>query len=168
MRYLLIILILSVTFSLAITPTKVIHACSCVESGPALLNLLNSDAVFSGRVVNINFPTTGPTVTSADPEYVTFLIYRSYWGLQGSNTITVRTPNGGASCGFDFEKDKEYLVYAWKYKEQFAASFCSKTSLLSEARSDIRLFNGIYLFVGGGSLGMLTFILYRLLYKSTH
>lgn len=132
-----------ITFITLSTPTA--YACSCSPPGPSVLSYFDYDAVFSGRVVNIVNPEPrGNIVSSADPVNINFEVYKSYKGVDGKS-VAITTALSGASCGYDFEKDKEYLVYAYKdNNDNLSVSLCSNTSLLSESQKDIVLFNTLF------------------------
>ena len=141
---LLAFIILTLSISMSIPRA---YACSCVSPLPAVLSYFNYDAVFSGRVVDIVPPESrGNIVSSGDPVSVNFEVYKSYKGVDSKN-VTVTTALSGVSCGYEFEKDKEYLVYAHKNNNgNLSVSLCSNTSLLSESQSDVVLFNTIFFF----------------------
>jgi hypothetical protein len=123
------------------------YACSCLPPGPAVRSYFNYDAVFSGRVTDVVPPEPrGNIASSADPVSVHFEIYKSYKGVSGKN-ITVTTAPFEAICGYNFEKGNEYLVYADKNNSDYlSVNLCSNTSLLSESKSDVALFNTIFFF----------------------
>lgn len=51
--------------------------------------------------------------------------------------IQVRTPIGGAACGFPFEVGQDYIVYAHEYKGQLHTSICSRTLPLKIVPDDL-------------------------------
>jgi hypothetical protein len=113
------------------------YACSCVIPGPADEELANSVAVFSGKVIDVAKPliNIGP-VSSADPLKVTFQVY-TVWKGSMSQTTTITTARSGASCGYTFEKGKEYIVYAYGTDNDLSVSLCSRTQLLDTAKDDL-------------------------------
>jgi hypothetical protein len=111
----------------------------------------SSDAVFSGKVVEIDRPS--PIKSSEDPETVTFRVIESWKGPGGGGTLEVKTPVSGASCGYHFEEGQDYLVYAYGKGEPFETSICSGTTHLSKADEDLALLgNGEKLKDGGDAL----------------
>jgi hypothetical protein len=94
--------------------------------------------VFSGKVVEIEKPPSGPDWSSEDPETATFRVIESWKGT-GGGTLEVKTPVSGASCGYHFEEGQEYLVYASGRGEPFETSICSGTTHLSKADEDLAL-----------------------------
>jgi hypothetical protein len=55
-------------------------ACSCAPSPGAERALSSSEAVFSGKVVEIDRPSEGPGWSSGDPETDTFRVSESWKG----------------------------------------------------------------------------------------
>jgi hypothetical protein len=109
------------------------YACSCALR-PSPVDCLSSAAsVFSGKVVEIDRPE-GAMVSSADPVKVTFEVYE-VWKGPSNGTLVIYTPREGVSCGYAFQIQGEYLVYA--QGEQLTTTICSNTKLLSEALVDI-------------------------------
>lgn len=88
----------------------------------------NATAVFVGTVKNI----------SADgyDNIVDFDVSESQKGSSAKN-ISVTTSQQGASCGFDFEEGREYIVYAYDENGNLGTGMCSGTSLITEAQNDI-------------------------------
>ncbi len=71
---------------------------------------LNPDSVAAARAMLIGSPKNTldvPMVLKA-----TMVVTTSYKGIQKNETIIVYTGIRGASCGFRFEQNKEYTVYA--------------------------------------------------------
>lgn len=112
-------------------------ACSCVELGTPLEQLEWANAVFTGKVVDIDIPR-GIVISSADPVKVTFEVSKIWKGTD-DKTLVVTTAREGASCGYSFERGESYLVYA--YLDQpgnvLQATSCSRTALLSDAEEDL-------------------------------
>lgn len=115
--------------------TPVIFACSCVQLDSPLTSLNESTAVFAGQVTDIDI-SDGITFSSADPMKATFNVAQSWKGLVEKNT-TVSTARSSASCGFDFETGREYLVYAYGNDNDLQVSLCSRTNLLARAGDDL-------------------------------
>jgi len=107
-------------------------ACSCMGV-PIQRYISSSDAVFSGKVVEIDRPST-----IEDPETVTFRVIES-WKGPGGDKLEVKTPVSGASCGYHFEEGQDYLVYAYGKGEPFETDICSGTTHLSKADEDLAL-----------------------------
>ena len=53
------------------------------------------------------------------------------------NTVTIHTAQSSASCGYGFENNREYIIYADTHGDQLQVSLCSKTNTLTNATEDI-------------------------------
>lgn len=114
------------------------YACSCLEPGPVKEELERSSAVFSGKVIEIVDKNKNKRIqSSADPIEVKFEV-AEVWKGQSQTEIIVITERDSASCGFEFDLDKEYLVYATELEGELRVSLCSRTALLSAAGLDIQ------------------------------
>lgn len=133
------LLILSVlTFTLLFNiSAPVTYACSCAMPGSPTEEMAKSGAVFSGKVIEIvDRNKNGLTHSSADPMEVVITVDEIWKGIDESQVVVV-TERDSASCGFQFEVDKNYIVYASKDGDQLRASLCSRTALLSAAVDDL-------------------------------
>lgn len=118
------------------------HACSC--AGPAgspervaEQALSGSSAVFSGKVVDIDWPLL--PISSAAPETVIFRVSEVWKGPERA-TLEVKTAVSDVSCGYPFDAGESYLVYAHDDGgdgDVTSASLCSSTKPLSEAGADL-------------------------------
>lgn len=101
-------------------------ACSCmaqtVEEAVA-----SSAAIFEARVVS--------EVDEGGTMVVTFAVTQA-WGGVDHETISVRTARDSAACGFDFQVDETYLVYANGEADALTVSLCSRTARLLDAAAD--------------------------------
>jgi hypothetical protein len=94
-----------------------------------------STAVFAGKVIGLNMPI-GLVIRSTDLVRVTFQVY-TVWKGPVHDTLVVTTARGGASCGYPFSRDSEYLVYARGTESFLETGICSRTRLLSAAGEDL-------------------------------
>ncbi|MEK7583153.1 MAG: hypothetical protein AAB483_01990 [Patescibacteria group bacterium] len=120
------------------------YACSCMQPRPAIFSYFGYDDIFSGRVTEVTW--SKPITSSMDPVKVSFEVYKSYKGVHDKK-ITITTASSEVSCGYEFQKGGEYMVYAYTDNGDLSVSLCSNTSLLSEGQKDILLFN-ILFFLG--------------------
>jgi hypothetical protein len=109
-------------------------ACSCVPPGPPTVELNRADAVFAGKVTDIDRPLLFNT--SADLVKVTIEVTR-FWKGGISRVVTVTTARETPTCGFPFEAGKEYIVYASKRDGALETNLCTRTKLLSNAQEDL-------------------------------
>lgn len=113
------------------------YACSCVQPGTVHESLEESNAVFSGKVVEIVDENEKKfNKSSADLLAVRFEVEETWKGVTQTQVI-VYTARDSASCGFEFALNDEYLVYAKEIKGQLEVSLCSRTNSLEAANADI-------------------------------
>ena len=114
--------------------------------GPPCREYWRADAVFVGLVkakeIKDEFTksASGEMVRRLNADIrVTFSITEAFRGASGKE-IDVFTTNGGGSCGYDFQRDRVYIVYAYEYPKgsgKLHASICSRTQMFSESSPDI-------------------------------
>ena len=85
-------------------------ACSCVGTTDQQA-YDDADVVFEGRVLEKTYPDATDEYP-AMVEKVLFKVREVHKGQVGDGRARVRTGSGGDSCGFDFRKDRMYVVYA--------------------------------------------------------
>ena len=105
--------------------------------------LPNYDAVFSGKVTDIEETNPDDQMFSSADSILVTLDVDTVWKGDKQETITVKTAQSSASCGFYFENNQEYIVYAAQYNgeeegDQLEVSLCSRTNLLSNATEDLQ------------------------------
>ena len=117
------------------------YACKCATPGPPSEELARSDLVFSGRVVSIvDLDGSGGAASDPDPEAPDLGVYsiefdvETVWKGTVHETMYLTTNRDSASCGFTFEEDASYVVYA---QDDLIVNRCSRTRLLSEATEDV-------------------------------
>ncbi len=115
--------------------TNTANACSCIMAESPSKSLEKAVDVFSGRVLDVKKPRLG--ASSIDSVKVKFNVL-SVWKEAEYKEMEVSTAMSSASCGFGFEKGKEYLVYTYDNKGETSVSLCSRTKLLSEAGEDLQ------------------------------
>ena len=129
-KFLILMAATAVTSPLALS-------CSCIAPPPPKEALIQSHAVFAGKVESIT------EVNSWNK--VVFRVTES-WKGKGNATMTVYTHTQPSACGFLFKIGTGYIVYA--YHEQPSASepvvlmtnICTRTALDSETLSDRKAF----------------------------
>jgi len=110
-------------------------ACKCkfptVEEGKE-----GAVAVFEGRVTKIEDEAK---VEGGPPpgKRVTFALVRTWKALEDQEVISAHTSESSASCGYTFELDSSYLVYAGGEPGALSVSACSRTRKMSEATEDL-------------------------------
>jgi hypothetical protein len=132
-----------------------VNACSCAESGPPCQSFWEADAVFSANVVSKSITTVDSEIDLKRKEEqvaVRLLVEDVFRGALGGNDVEILTGMGGGDCGYNFEKGKKYLIYAYEHKGRLHASICSRTRLLSEAKEDLAYFRNLPAENSGGSI----------------
>lgn len=106
------------------------HACSCMTLTDEA-HFAAASAVFEGRVVSIvrlGDPDVGPARLA-----VTFEVVQT-WKAANAERVVVNTASDGAACGYGFEQDRSYLVYASAGDDGgLVTGLCSGTTLREDA-----------------------------------
>ncbi len=100
--------------------------CSCASSGGPATAFHESDAVFSGTVVDI-------TPSGNYGQIVTFDVDRTW---KGSNEPTISISQEGTTCDFSFSAGQSWLVYAYG-KSSLSTNVCTETKPLENAQQDL-------------------------------
>ena len=151
-----LLLISFILFSPILTHPTPAWGCSCVEPGSPEEAFVRADAVFVGRAtgdgntfwnrLKVGFvtfyhqfvpPLPHTLVTGLYERNISFEVQDSWQGVE-TTQITVRTGWGGGDCGYSFQQDKPYLVYAYESHDgALHASICSRTAPLASAAEDL-------------------------------
>lgn len=127
-------------------------ACSCIMPESPQQTLQKSAAVFTGRVTGMTGEVDGPLGfggSSADPVIVSFDVSRAWKGIT-ENRVEIITAQSSASCGYRFEKGKEYLVYAYESEGKLSTGLCSRNALLADAAGDLNALGAGMIFAHEG------------------
>ena len=123
--------------SLLVLNTTAANACSCVPTTPQQ-SLNNSREVFAGKVIDIvDQSGTNPEASGSLGGFKVIFEVSKVWKGKLEKQQVVLTSGSSASCGYNFEKGKEYLVYANGQGTQLQTGLCSGTTLLANAQRDI-------------------------------
>jgi hypothetical protein len=108
-------------------------ACSCAELKEPTEALKESTAVFVGRVVEIEESQANQFSYGA-----IFEVQRAWKGIESDMpVIKVTTGTSGDTCGYGFQENEEYLVYAYGDPKELATGICSRTMTLDSAQLDL-------------------------------
>src|SRR5688572_5968525 len=124
-------------------------ACSCRESGPPCEAWGSADGVFLGRVVAI----TAVERPVADPVFrnythtslrVRFEVEAGFRGVEGRTVELETDADFGGGCGYAFEMNRRYVVYAHKGSDNvLSTSICSRTRRAENAAEDLSFLSGV-------------------------
>ena len=87
---------------------SITSACSCAELPSVEEEFERSQAVFSGKVVDVREKRS---IKGYQTKSVLFEVTNTWKGVKQSQII-ITTGQGGGDCGFEFKEGQEYLVYA--------------------------------------------------------
>lgn len=127
--------VFSLLAAVAFAAPSAAHACKCMfpEVAPAREG---ATAVFEGRVTAmVDEPVDGDV--SIGKKRVTLALVRTWKGLENKESVVVSTSASSASCGYMFEPNTSYLVYADGTESALEVSGCSRTRLMSDAADDL-------------------------------
>ncbi len=123
--------------SLFVFSSNAASACSCISTTPQQ-NLKNAGTVFAGRVIDVvDEAELHPEVSRPLLGFKITFEVSNVWKGQANRQFVVRTSDSSASCGYSFEKGREYLVYASNQGSQLETGLCSGTKSLANARRDL-------------------------------
>jgi hypothetical protein len=113
---------------------KYTYQCYCADIPSPKESFDNSaiPLIFVGTVTDIK--------NNPMDNIVTFKVKKVVKGDK-TEKVEIKTKSSQALCGFPFEKDKDYIVYAFKENGNFTANECSRTNLFADAKWDIRDLN---------------------------
>ncbi len=152
--------VLFTAFSLSLIGTPV-FGCSCVQPPPganttqqlAEWAAKGKEAIFEGKVESVELrwkfvEARAGDIVPADIEQeppemeASFEVLRSYRGVD-SKHVRVRTGIGGGDCGFNFETNEMYLVFAYKDDSgELSTGICSSTALIAESQANLAYLRG--------------------------
>jgi hypothetical protein len=97
-------------------------ACKCRQQ-TIEENMATADHVFSGKVMKIKTSKSAQLIT------VFVRVAKQFKGKIRFKTIEITTASESAACGFNFQKGKEYVIYANNSeKNRLNTSSCTRTT----------------------------------------
>ncbi|MCR8658792.1 hypothetical protein [Paenibacillus endoradicis] len=136
----LVLLICFMISMMMIYAASNVYACSCIEPLTVEEELDRSEAVFTGRVLEVkDIKNLNGYMTKSALFEVSQI-----WKGGSESQIIIYTGGGGGDCGYHFEEGKEYLVYAnlstmYGDKEQLVSIMCDRTNVLAQAQDDLAI-----------------------------
>ena len=114
-------------------------ACSCAEVPSVEEEFEQSQAVFSGKVVDVREKRS---IKGYQTKSVLFEVTNTWKGVKQSQMI-ITTGQGDGDCGIDFNEGQEYLVYAYKSTmygaKSLVTTICDRTNDLSVLQEDLTI-----------------------------
>jgi hypothetical protein len=120
--------------------------CTCLSpKRPACEVWWQTSAIFLGRVTRIDVVREEVDGQTRVKRLVTMRVQERWRGLQGMREVVVATGAGGGDCGFQFDENETYLVYANQSVEtgRYETGICSRTAKQSEAGVDLAFLRGL-------------------------
>lgn len=129
------------------------RACTCAGSSAPCEEYWEASVVFIGTVIE------GRSVTVKNGEFehqmnaVRISIDEAFRGAEGAE-LEVITGLGGGDCGFGFRRSQQYLVYAYRDKDdqKLYTGICTRTRPISEANPDLLYIRGLSKAKAGGTI----------------
>ncbi|MBP1932757.1 hypothetical protein [Ammoniphilus resinae] len=133
-----LVLVCCFVFSLmSVSIPSVGYACSCASKPAVQEELEKSAVVFGGKVIDIR------EKSQFNPKKTVLFEVSTAWKGGASTQMLITTGLGGGDCGFDFEKGKEYLVYANESSmyggKDLVTTICDRTTELVSAQEDLTI-----------------------------
>ena len=154
-RLLVLILMGSLVTLTAVHPTPT-YVCSCAPPLSVDEAHQQATAVFMGKVVGLNQHTkVAPRKTMRVTQSFPFVTFEQQWGVfTGPSQITFEVlqvwkgpaqpritiegvEHDGMSCGYSFEREQTYVVYAHHNGTTLENTMCGRTKLLQEAQAEV-------------------------------
>ena len=137
-------IVLAFVFLLAAVLPPPLMACSCVGEDPPCAAVGNADGVFVGRVVDISSSGLSPLRFGNRDLRVRFLVESPVRGVASGTVEVVTSADSGGGCGYPFELNRRYVVYANRdTNNALATSICSRTRRVENAAEDLSFFAGL-------------------------
>jgi hypothetical protein len=155
MRFVVTATIMSMLISAAAFGCKCAAPPPGAETGRELAQwrAKEAGAIFVGRVARAELKSAWVEASVGDSVpanfddalpvmLVTFDVMHSYRGVEGQR-VEVETGLGGGDCGFGFEVDRQYLVYADRDESgQLSTGICSDTATIEKSAANLAYLRG--------------------------
>ena len=125
--------LLLIVFSFIATAAHELKACSCFPKPLPTDAVAQADAVFAGKVEKVE-----PVVSRVSSFRRIKITVTSVWKGDREAATEIFTALDGAACGYDFQVNATYLMYAYKNESgRLQTDICTRTALISRAREDL-------------------------------
>jgi hypothetical protein len=98
-------------------------ACSCAAQ-PVDDQLAQADAAVVGKLVDVDRRSAG----GVELEYRVKRVFKGAPGLKPGESLTLRSPTSGASCGLPRRKNRRYGLLLQRRRNRLTANLCSVVS----------------------------------------
>ena len=116
-----------------------VYACTCDVIPLPRVALKESEAVFVGKVTDIDSLKTKENNTTDFDVQVKLEVSRIWKGVEKAE-VTIITKWSEAGCGFQFKQGQTYLVYAYLGEGgKLRTGYCTRTAHIKDARRDLRV-----------------------------
>ena len=110
------------------------YPCSCLEPPSPEEAYEEADVVLSGKVLNMDLDESGyyfeVSIQTID-----------VWKGDVLDEIIILTETSSDACGYEFQINNEYLIYAYNYNGGVYTNICTRTNLLEYADEDLDYLN---------------------------
>lgn len=129
------------------------RACSCAGQSAPCEEYWEASAVFIGTVIEGRLVSVKEGDFEHQMNAVRISIDEAFRGAEGAE-IEVITGLGGGDCGFGFRRSQQYLVYAYRDKDdqKLYTNICTRTRSISEANPDLLYIRGLSKAKAGGTI----------------
>ena len=129
------------------------RACSCAGESAPCQEYWEVTAVFIGTVIEGHLVTVKESGYEHQMNAVRLSIDEAFRGIEGAE-VEVLTGLGGGDCGFAFRRAQQFLVYAYRDKDdqKLYTNICTRTRAISEANPDLLYIRGLSKAKAGGTI----------------
>ena len=114
----------------------IVFPCSCLEPSPPEEAYEEADVVLSGTV-------TSKVLDASGYYFEVSLQTIDVWKGDVLGEIIVLTEANSAACGYEFQINNDYLIYAYSYSWGIYTNICTRTNLLEYANEDLDYLNQV-------------------------
>jgi len=115
-----------------------IFGCSCDAKVSPSAEYVRMDVAFSGKVINMVIDSS-----STYPSKKVYIDVIESWKGDLTGTITIWTAFSEATCGYNFEINSSYLIYAYYWYDSLSTNLCTRTNLLRWASEDLEFLESL-------------------------
>jgi hypothetical protein len=139
-------------FTISASWFNLLAACSCVGDISMKQAVQETDFIFRGKAVEENvlkiahYRNDYPRPFYANFTQYTFEIQHVYKGRIREKSVTITTSRGCCACGYTFDLQRDYIVYAdwskryhsspWEVPKYLSTSICKRTT--SEVAEEVK------------------------------